>query len=378
MSELINTRNTQTIIRSKLLTGVSALALTVYVSSANMAKAEDADRPTVWIELGGQMENASGLGANFAPGFLTAYPGSPVIWKGVSPLEAQHLPLSFGDEGRISLQPKDSDWSLTAAVQYGRSGNRTHVHHQTSRVFTGQPGTASQIAPPKTDIERFADTKADGSESHLIADFSVGKDVGLGLFGSASSSTIDIGVRFAQFASRKNIDLRARPDFNITKYFNNFPIATFHNYYVVGQASRSFHGLGPMLSWNNSMPFAGSTQDGEIAMDWGVNAGVLFGKQSVQVLHHESAQKFHGFPGIGKYSSVYNHTPLPRDEKRSVTVPNVGGFAGLSYRYSDAKISVGYRADLFVNAMDTGIDASNSSNVLFHGPYATVSIGLGG
>ena len=109
MSELSNTRNTQAIIRWKLLTGVSALALTVYVSSANVAKAEDADRPTVWIELGGQMEDASGLGANFAPGFLTAYPDSPVVWKGVSPLKAQHLPLSFGEEGRISLQPKDSD-----------------------------------------------------------------------------------------------------------------------------------------------------------------------------------------------------------------------------------------------------------------------------
>ena len=174
----------------------------------------------------------------------------------------------------------------TAAVRFGRSGNRTHVHHQTSRIFTGTGGATN-----RTDIERFADTKADGSESHLIVDFSAGKDVGLGLFGSASSSTIDIGVRFAQFASSKNIDVRARPDLNISKYINNYPIMTFHNYHATGQASRSFHGLGPMLSWNNSMPFAGNTQGGEIAMDWGINAGVLFGKQNVHVVHHEFRAK---------------------------------------------------------------------------------------
>jgi hypothetical protein len=32
---------------------------------------------------------------------------------------------------------------------------------------------------------------------------------------------------------------------------------------------------------------------------------------------------------------------------RSVAIPNVGGFAELSYHYANAKISMGYRADFF-------------------------------
>jgi hypothetical protein len=59
-------------------------------------------------------------------------------------------------------------------------------------------------------------------------------------------------------------------------------------------------------------------------------------------------------------------------------VPNVGGFAGLTFRHADAKVSFGYRADFFFGAMDGGIDTRNTSTVSFHGPFATISIGLGG
>ena len=59
-----------------------------------------------------------------------------------------------------------------------------------------------------------------------------------------------------------------------------------------------------------------------------------------------------------------------------VIVPNVGGFAGLSFRYADAKVSFGYRADFFFGAIDGGIDARKSETLGFYGPFATISIGL--
>jgi hypothetical protein len=89
----------------------------------------------------------------------------------------------------------------------------------------------------------------------------------------------------------------------------------------------------------------------------------------------------------GKYQTVpraiYNvtyHGPATPDHTRvrSVIVPNVGGFAGLSFRVQNFKVSAGYRADLFFNAMDGGIDAHKSENVGFYGPFAMISIGLGG
>ncbi len=51
---------------------------------------------------------------------------------------------------------------------------------------------------------------------------------------------------------------------------------------------------------------------------------------------------------------------------------------GLSYRYKNAKISFGYRADFLFGAMDGGIDSYKSETRGFYGPFATVSIGLGG
>ena len=66
------------------------------------------------------------------------------------------------------------------------------------------------------------------------------------------------------------------------------------------------------------------------------------------------------------------------DRSHSVAVPNVGGSMGLSFHYAAAKVSFGYRADFFLGAIDGGIDTHNSEDVGFHGPFATISIGLGG
>ncbi len=67
-----------------------------------------------------------------------------------------------------------------------------------------------------------------------------------------------------------------------------------------------------------------------------------------------------------------------RERSRSVTVPNIGAFAGFSVKYPNAKLSFGYRADFFFGAMDGGIDARKTYDRSFYGPYASISIGLGG
>ena len=50
----------------------------------------------------------------------------------------------------------------------------------------------------------------------------------------------------------------------------------------------------------------------------------------------------------------------------------------MSFKYNNAKVSFGYRADEFFGAMDGGIDARKSENVGFFGPLRNLSIGLGG
>jgi len=70
--------------------------------------------------------------------------------------------------------------------------------------------------------------------------------------------------------------------------------------------------------------------------------------------------------------------PVTSTRSRTVAVPNPGGFAGLSYRFTNAKLSAGYRADFFFGAMDCGLDIRQSTTTGFHGPFATTGIGLGG
>jgi len=97
-----------------------------------------------------------------------------------------------------------------------------------------------------------------------------------------------------------------------------------------------------------------------------VNAALLFGRQKAKMSHHST-------------TAFYNERPpVTRTRSRRVTVPNVGGFAGLSYRFPNAKLSAGYRADFFFGAKDGGLETRKSVDVGFYGPFATISIGLGG
>ncbi len=391
MSELINARNDRRDFRWQLLTTVSAIALLSAVSGSDASGAADQDaaRPTVWIELGGQLDHVGGQGNPFTPGFLAANPNSPVL-QATTPLQAQNPPpFSFGEEGKISFQPEGSNWTFSAAVNYGRSSNFKHVDHQTNKIhyFKYKSGAPSAYngKPQPLLTEDFADTQVHRRESHAILDFSVGKDVGLGLFGRNASSVLGFGVRFAQFSSGATFDVRARPDIQV-KYVTNavpnktFALLHFHNYHATGQASRSFHGIGPSLSWNGMAPVAGNPQNGELTFDWGGNAALLFGKQKASVQHQESAQYQSSLAQLhvpsARLTVVYQHPPTGHSTDRSIIVPNVGGFAGASYRIENFKVSFGYRADFFFGAVDGGIDTRKSETLGFYGPFATVSVGF--
>lgn len=71
------------------------------------------------------------------------------------------------------------------------------------------------------------------------------------------------------------------------------------------------------------------------------------------------------------YNVVYQNPVCGHATNRVVTVPNLGGFAGISYCYANAKISLGYRADFFFGA----IDKRHSETLNIGGPFATISFG---
>jgi len=388
MSELIQNHDNRATIRRKLLAGASALALTAYISSAVTAKAEDADRPQIWIELGGQLSQLEDGSETFSPPLMDVRPS---IFSPSQKFEKPPL-YSIDEFADLSFQPKDSNWIFAASIQYGRSASNRHVHQQT------YPAPFHKYTPsglPDRYVygyaAKFADTLSRNSEQHLVLDFQAGKDVGLGMFGKDGSSVVSVGVRIAQFRSKSNIALKSNPDWHFNYKYVNYPSSGITNWEITtGQpyhsnaarftARRSFRGIGPSLSWKASAPFAGNPQDGELAVDWGVNMALLFGRQKTKT-HHQTTGRYHigtKYAAAG-YPPITYQGPAHPDHTRSrrVTVPNVGGFAGLSFSYSDAKISLGYRADFFFNAIDGGIDARKNENRAFYGPYASISIGLG-
>ena len=385
MSELVNNQKT-TSSRLQFLVSVSALAL---ASAVSQAQAEDASRPTVWIELGAQASHIDGTGERFAPGFTQMSP-TPDVFEPASPIDAQRPPrFGIGGEGRIVITPESSDWVLSAGVSYGRSNGAKRVQKQDGAIYV-KKFFRSPVVPPSIAytstfpavLRNFSETRAQNRESHLIVDFMAGKDIGIGMFGRNGSSTVSLGVRFAQFTSHASVDMKARPDLSFFNQVELFapsiapyiylPAARFHAYTAVGSASRRFHGFGPSISWEGSRAVVGDIDSVELTFDWGLNAALLFGRQKAQVSHQTTTRSFPSF----SYITTTQHGG--HASNRSVIVPNVGGFAGLSVKFANSKVSFGYRGDIFFGAMDAGIDARHTQNVSFHGPYAKIAIGLGG
>ena len=392
MNELNTTRNNQINIRHQLLAAASMLPLLAMTSIP--AVAEDAERPTVWIEVGSQLERATGGDNTFVAPFFQELP-SPLNTLPEKFINSS--PLNVGPEGKISIQPKDTDWIFSASVRYGRSQGRRNTHQATYQApVTDVNGKYSTPSGARVCCQthvvqvygNYVDIASSYKETHLILDFHAGRDVGLGFFGRQGTSMVSAGIRFAQFTAKSEVSIKARGHlerydlftlnpayaFFKSRYPQKYFLVTGHNgFSLTAESSRSFEGVGPSISWDASATLAGDPDTARLTFDWGVNAALLFGKQRTDT-YHQSATIY--------YTQLYSrspiaHLPVNSVRSRNVTVPNVGGVAGVSIRFPNAKISFGYRADVFFNAFDGGWDQRNSQNRLTAGPYASISIGLG-
>jgi hypothetical protein len=383
MSELTKTNGHEKFLRGYLLASVCGLALAA--SAAEGVMAQDAERPTVWIELGGQLERMANSSEVFAPPFLDKF--DPGLFRSPLPVQ-QSLRYSNGAEGRISFEPAGTDIVASVSARYGRSNGRRADYQRLPAIRF--PVTSIGATEPTDSYEsppRHFNGATDNTERHLIVDFRAGKDIGVGMFGGHDAMLVSLGVRFAQFTASTHSNINGVPDFTEIghefKYTGVFQ--SHHRYTGDVDVERSFRGLGPALSWDSSARLLGRGDDSEITLDWGINGSVLFGRQrvtgerNITGSHYKSMQKFPKYGTAIQYNGIassYRH-PNRIDRSRSVIVPNVGGFAGLSFRYINAKLSLGYRADFFFGAMDGGIDARKTYDRNFYGPFATISVGLG-
>ncbi|HVP85171.1 MAG TPA: TonB-dependent receptor [Rhizomicrobium sp.] len=359
--------------------------------------------PTAWITLGGNFAQLENDWEKFNPDFASAMPaGLP------NPTITEKAPgTTFDWEGNIKIQPEDSDWVLKAGVRYGRSSRKQTLHKSLPPVtaeyaviptyfanYFGLPTTIdcetlkSQLIPTRAcpfaalDPE-FVDSQTSENETHAMLDFTLGKDVGIGLFGEDGKGTVSAGVRMAQFTTHIRAELNSDPHYNFPSPLNPFGGGLALKYGNVYDGTtdehRSFNGIGPEITWDASQPILGNEDEGQLSIDWGMNFAVLIGRQKVnihQTRMHKQCPGFDGFAGV-TCTYIYN-TPTDINRSRTVAVPNLGGYVGGSVRYSNAKINFGYRVDEFFGAMDGGQDTAKKYNRGFYGPYLNVSIGLGG
>jgi len=378
MSELFVGNWKRDTLHWKLLCSASAVALSTQIVSTSPAVAEVAQRPSVWIEFGGQFEQLTTAQEPYSPNFFTPQPSFTTFTAGAT---QKPLGFSFGANGSIVIQPEGSDWVFAASIRYGRSNGNKRFHESTpggpgrKYVNSQYVGTLGRRQP------KFVDATAKSNQNYDVVDFQVGRDVGLGLFRNDSHSVLSFGVRFAQFHSSLRGTFGMDPNNGGYQYLQfgslsvKRPDLIAHEFLATFDGTRSFHGLGPELSWNSSMPIAGHPDDSEFTVDLGANVAVLFGRQRAS-LHHQSTAYTRSAGANEIAHLVYRNTPPDTLRSRSATVPNLGGFAAMSLRFPNAKVSLGYRADWFFGAIDGGVGGAKSENIGLYGPFATISIGF--
>ncbi len=351
MGELKNTGRNRIDVRRQLLATVSASVLFVVVSTTVSAKGDATDHAPFWIELGGQFVwNQNDQDAYLSP-FV---PAVQLPYQVISPAEVEKTSRTgLNGSLKISLEPAGSEWVFSAAVTYGRNDRNRFLSQRTRNPDATGVGV----------FVAYQNVTSKNTANHAILDFRAGRDVGLG---AAVSSVFSLGVRYVQFAAKNDALIQSAPT-------NAGSPVPYHRINAHFSAARKFNGIGPSLSWDASTALMGDSNNSEIALDWGVDGALLFGRQSVRGNHHTTTAFY-----TGSFPKSVSHQSVPLNRKRSVTVPNIGGFAGLSWRAPNAKVAVGYRADIFFGAMDGGIDAAHREDVGFYGPFATISIGLGG
>jgi len=389
-----------------------------------IARPHTAGQPYLfWVEFGGQMQRMDAPAEAIMP-FPDAH-----FSEALDPTRAQNEDLDWthSPEVKFTYEPSGSSWKISAGVRYGRTSYHSGPQRRdettgdpvcdslTSHAYTpylpgmdlgfiGKLKCDPNYGPVTKDIppfgEKYFANKYDPShlltatnrvsastnrlEEHLIADFAVGKDVGLGALGEGKSS-LGAGLRYASFNSSVSGDMRGVPDMTLPANAWGKYNTTFHQYIDAFSAQREFKGAGPTLSWDASRPVWGNDETGHLNVDWTLTGGVLFGRQRTKMTGTAGSSYFDAVYPTNPSQYVVNglappvQTPMniaPRD--KTATVPMLDLSLGLSYEVPGIKLSTGYRWERYFNVLDAGFAEHKSYDRTLDGPYVKFSLGFGG
>jgi len=353
------------------------------------------------LELDGAYGRVSGGHDVLVPATVTLFPTAHPYPLGVQ----NDLDWASAGGVKFSWQSAPAAWWFSGGVRYGRASGGAEAHPQWEIAgaarftdekyqsllalaegnpqFTETIKRASHVNPTANGWYNYATATGQSKETHAIADFQVGKDVGLG-FGS---SKVALGLRYAQFNSDSDVVMHGRPDLIFPDAFK-YNGGHMHRFHGLMDAHRQFQGAGPAISWESAIPLSVlGPEAGHVDVDVGLGGAVLFGRQAARITGNVHGEYNIGILQRGSTpTNPYNarqeinpyNTPLDYRRSKNVTTPGLNANLGLSYTLGGLKLSGGYRIERYFKAIDGGISGRKTYDRQFDGPYAKISIGFGG
>lgn len=188
--------------------------------------------------------------------------------------------------------------------------------------------------------------KSGRTSSHLVLDFTIGRDIGLGRTPSGDPTLkLEAGLRYAR--------LTDNGEYASSNFVSS--ILTSANAFA---GKRRFLGAGPRFGASFAAPFIG-----DVGLEATAGLSVLFGQA-----RETRAFTVNGVTSVG-------------ETKESRFVPGVDGSLALSYWLgANARLSVGYRAEAYFNALPgdafSGAPTAFGQDTTFlvHGPFARATV----
>jgi hypothetical protein len=355
-------------IRTVLFAGVSTLALTVGAAELRAADLAPVPRAvlkapppvqagvlTIWLEgaafwTGGEKQRAFGdvFSTSFATSFCTF---------GCTTNDFGAFRPGVGWEAAAGFDYRfaGSPWHVSADFRYGRAKSKSQAFHTAFSTYTSNcPGGDC------VDTLVHAQAFARQTESHMVADFMIGRDIGLG--GLLGMSQVKFGVRVADLEARLHIDAQvfascANGCAGSCGLGNNSTAAA-----AVSLDERSrFIGVGPRAAIEGTVPLGGPW-----AVDYMGGLAVLFGDRKLDITAS----------GVSSFSNAAGLFSFHTQISDSKGVFNADASLALAYWFTPrAKLSAGFRFDGYWQALKTFDLNGNITNVdrFYYGPFVRLT-----
>jgi hypothetical protein len=336
-------------LRASLLTGASAIAMSVSASGAYAQTTSPSSTPVVpptitfWLE--GALAYTGGGNYNV--------PSIPGLGAPFTSLNARSGPeIAFGFDYQYQNQPSHFIFDF----RFGQSGTSTvNSSSSSSSRTTGTPfkGAFSSTITPSTTINNSTGARATEREQHLVADFMAGRDLGIG----ANALQFQVGLRVADL--RASATETSTTTSNITRTFYSSSTVQTSSSSTTSTTYASwnsaFFGIGPRVAVAGSVPIRGSW-----FFDYGAGIAGLVGDRSFNV-------------------NVWNSTGTIffGNSSNTAFVFNSDAMLALSYHFTPHyKFSVGIREDFYANALTSyNINTGGLTNInrIYWGPFARLT-----